>query len=65
MGEYATFKGLSVKIGTCENMYYLRADQANHAGDFWSQVAQRMAEGYTQPEKWFHALPDSVPAVEA
>lgn len=28
MGEYAKYKGVSVKIGTCEDMYYLRADQA-------------------------------------
>lgn len=28
MGEYAQFGGQQVKIGTCENMYYLRADQA-------------------------------------
>lgn len=27
MGEYARFRGESVKIGTCESMYYLRADQ--------------------------------------
>lgn len=27
MGEYAKYKGESVKIGTCESMYYLRADQ--------------------------------------
>jgi hypothetical protein len=27
MGEYAKFQGHSVKIGTCENMYYLRWDQ--------------------------------------
>lgn len=27
MGEYATYDGQQVKIGTCENMYYLRADQ--------------------------------------
>ncbi len=27
MGEYATFKGRHIKIGTCEQMYYLRADQ--------------------------------------
>lgn len=27
MGEYATFNGQRIKIGTCENMYYLRADQ--------------------------------------
>lgn len=29
MGEYATYKGDSIKIGTCESMYYLRADQAH------------------------------------
>lgn len=29
MGEYAKFKGELVKIGTCEEMYYLRADQAH------------------------------------
>lgn len=27
MGEYATFRGEEIKIGTCEDMYYLRADQ--------------------------------------
>lgn len=27
MGEYAHYQGESVKIGTCENMYYLRDDQ--------------------------------------
>jgi hypothetical protein len=27
MGEFATFNGQHIKIGTCENMYYLRADQ--------------------------------------
>src|SRR5947199_3445544 len=27
MGEYAMYGGVQVKIGTCENMYYLRADQ--------------------------------------
>lgn len=29
MGEYANYKGQEIKIGTCENMYYLRADQAH------------------------------------
>lgn len=29
MGEYASYNGESVKIGTCESMYYLRADQAH------------------------------------
>jgi hypothetical protein len=28
MGEYALYNGESVKIGTCEDLYYLRADQA-------------------------------------
>lgn len=28
MGEYARYNGESIKIGTCEDMYYLRADQA-------------------------------------
>ena len=27
MGEYASYLGERIKIGTCENMYYLRADQ--------------------------------------
>lgn len=27
MGEYATYKGSQIKIGTCEDMYYLRFDQ--------------------------------------
>jgi hypothetical protein len=27
MGEYATLDGTTVKIGTCEDMYYLRWDQ--------------------------------------
>jgi hypothetical protein len=27
MGEYGTFNGQRIKIGTCEDMYYLRADQ--------------------------------------
>jgi hypothetical protein len=29
MGEYARYRRQSVKIGTCEDMYYLRADQVN------------------------------------
>jgi hypothetical protein len=29
MGEYALYKGQQIKIGTCETMYYLRADQAH------------------------------------
>ena len=29
MGEYAMYAGEEIKIGTCESMYYLRADQAH------------------------------------
>lgn len=29
MGENAIYRGRQVKIGTCENMYYLRADQVH------------------------------------
>ena len=29
MGEYAFYKGKEIKIGTCEDMYYLRADQVH------------------------------------
>jgi len=29
MGEYAKYNGQQIKIGTCESMYYLRADQAH------------------------------------
>ncbi|MHB8330763.1 MAG: hypothetical protein ACYDDA_13715 [Acidiferrobacteraceae bacterium] len=29
MGEYAMYGGQQIKIGTCEQMYYLRADQAH------------------------------------
>ena len=28
MGEYAEFNGREIKVGTCEDLYYLRADQA-------------------------------------
>lgn len=36
MGEYANFGGRSVKIGTCEDMYYLRADQMDKvSGGDW------------------------------
>lgn len=29
MGEFARYNGIEIKIGTCEEMYYLRADQAD------------------------------------
>lgn len=34
MGEYATHRGESVKIGTCEDMYYLRPDQVHQIGGY-------------------------------
>ena len=34
MGEYATFNGRQIKIGTCESMYYLRADQRHLIQDY-------------------------------
>lgn len=42
MGEYAQFQGEQVKIGTCENLYYLRADQA---------LAVRALSGNVDPVK--------------
>jgi hypothetical protein len=38
VGEYATFRGSSIKIGTCESMYYLRADQ-RHEVDGYTATA--------------------------
>lgn len=32
MGEYARYNGGQIKIGTCEDMYYLRADQRHRVG---------------------------------
>lgn len=34
MGEYATYNGESIKIGTCESMYYLRSDQRHLIRDY-------------------------------
>lgn len=34
MGEYATCGGQRVKIGTCEDMYYLRAEQTRAIGEY-------------------------------
>lgn len=36
MGEYAKVNGHNVKIGTCENMYYLRWDQVRTNGGRYS-----------------------------
>lgn len=35
MGEYARHNGHEVKIGTCEDMYYLRADQTQDVDYEW------------------------------
>jgi hypothetical protein len=32
MGEFALYRGERIKIGTCEDLYYLRADQAPSVG---------------------------------
>lgn len=38
MGEYARYEGQNVKIGTCEDMYYLRWDQAHKVQPLASSV---------------------------
>lgn len=57
MGEYATFRGERIKIGTCEDLYYLRADQVgrlSHSdiGNHWDAVRFRFPfpdEDSTEP----------------
>jgi len=34
MGEHARYQGQTIKIGTCENMYYLRAEQRAEVEDY-------------------------------
>ncbi len=34
MGEYATYKEQEIKIGTCEDLYYLRFDQRDRIRDY-------------------------------
>ena len=41
MGEYATYQGQVIKIGTCEEMYYLRADQRHLVADYTFDAADR------------------------
>jgi hypothetical protein len=46
MGEYATYAGERIKIGTCEDLYYLRADQVgllsrSDIGNHWDAVRFR------------------------
>lgn len=42
MGEYAEFKGQRTKIGTCEDMYYLRFDQRFLVGGLEGNVNPRL-----------------------
>lgn len=39
MGEFATYRGESIKIGTCENFYYLRADQRHLVSGYEYELA--------------------------
>lgn len=39
MGEYARYGGDTIKIGTCEDMYYLRADQRHMVGKLPGSVS--------------------------
>lgn len=69
MGEYATYCGDRVKIGTCEDMYYLRADQVRQLdgsdiGSHWDAVRFRFPfpdEDQTEPGG-FRDYDRSVPA---
>ena len=45
MGEYARFRGAEIKIGTCESMYYLRADQRHLIDGYSFAVLCRQREG--------------------
>jgi hypothetical protein len=52
MGEYAIHNGEQVKIGTCEEMYYLRADQAHlvrHLSGNVDPVRDRLALRFRFP----------------
>lgn len=56
MGEYADFNGQRIKIGTCESMYYLRADQRHlvSGGD----LAHVGADKYWQAVRFRFPFPD-------
>ena len=38
MGEYAQFQGSEIKIGTCEDMYYLRFQQRHEVTSLLNSV---------------------------
>lgn len=43
MGEYANVDGERVKIGTCEDMYYMRADQMDRvSGGDWPHIQRSL-----------------------
>lgn len=44
MGEYATYNRKKIKIGTCEQMYYLRADQVHKIHPLRNSVNPQSAE---------------------
>ena len=46
MGEYAKHKGEEIKIGTCENMYYLRFDQRHKVKALPGNVDPNGADAY-------------------
>jgi len=41
MGEYADYKGQSIKVGTCEDMLYLRADQVGEVSNSQTDFTDR------------------------
>jgi len=45
MGEYATYGGEQVKIGTCEDLYYLRHDQRFRVGKTSNSLNPCLTEG--------------------
>lgn len=58
MGEFAKYKGHEIKIGTCQNMYYLRweqrylvdclpgnVDPITQAGQLWFRLPRTMEDG--------------------
>lgn len=49
MGEFASFNGQRIKIGTCENMYYLRADQASRVSPLSGNVDPATDDGIRFP----------------
>jgi hypothetical protein len=72
MGEYASYRGQRTKIGTCESMYYLRAEQVGLVGALPGNVDPIMdrehirfrfpfpAEDGTAPGAFEHPLPELV-----